>query len=58
MKKKYYRKPLMEKVNLRVTESVLTACKLTIASIDANTGSTKHCTQGSPTLHCKETQGS
>ena len=27
MEKKQYQKPVLEKVNLRVTESVLTACK-------------------------------
>jgi hypothetical protein len=58
MKKKYYRKPLMEKVNLSVTESVLTACKLTTASVDPNTGTTKTCAQGAPSGHCQETEGS
>lgn len=30
MEKKQYQKPVMEKVNLRITESALTACKTSI----------------------------
>jgi hypothetical protein len=33
MGKKQYQKPIVEKVNLRVTESVLTACKTTLKQV-------------------------
>lgn len=47
MKKKHYQKPLIKKVNLRVTESVLTACKLDVAALQPGHSSTpKICTAG------------
>lgn len=36
MKKKHYQKPLIEKVNLKVTESILTACKLVTPMVQPN----------------------
>lgn len=44
MEKKQYRKPVLEKVNLRVTESVLTACK-TIEAV-AQPNATRKCSAG------------
>lgn len=56
MKKKYYQKPLIEKVNLNVTESVLTACKLATASTDPHNNASQSCTVGSS--RCSTTEGS
>lgn len=58
MKKKSYHKPLIEKVNLRVTESVLLACKLVVASADPTSGSNKACNAGSPGARCLADVGS
>jgi len=43
-KKKQYQKPMIEKVNLRVTESLLTACKTT-ATV-SQPGGTRPCNAG------------
>jgi hypothetical protein len=58
MKKKRYQKPLIEEVKLRVTESVLLACKLTIASTDPNSGAGRSCAAGNPANRCSTTEGS
>lgn len=54
-KKKQYQKPIVEKVNLRVTESVLTACK-TIDTI-TQPNATRKCSAGGAAA-CKTTDGS
>lgn len=57
MKKKQYQRPVIEKVDLRVTESVLTACKLSTAVLQpGHTESPKICTAGP--VKCETTTGS
>lgn len=58
MIKKEYQKPVIENVKLRVTESVLTACKLAVVSNDPYSGSGKACSAGKPASRCQETAGS
>lgn len=56
MEKKRYQKPMIEKVNLRVTESVLTACKTSSsANQPGKTGVVCAVGQGNA---CSGTQGS
>ena len=43
-KKKQYQKPMLEKVNLRVNESVLQACKTSGTLVQPN--GTRPCTSG------------
>ena len=54
-KKKQYQKPMLEKVNLRVNESVLQACK-TLQTI-LQPGGTRPCTSGGKSK-CSTTIGS
>lgn len=57
MEKKQYQKPLVNKVNLRITESVLTACKTNVAIVQPNSGTKlRICTQIQAT--CVSTLGS
>lgn len=58
MKKKRYQKPLIEEVKLRVTESVLLACKLASPSTDPSSGAGRSCNAGNPGNRCVETTGS
>ena len=55
-KRKPYKKPLVEKVNLRVGESVLQVCKTDIKIVQP-TKSPGGCAQGPPPK-CEETVGS
>ncbi len=54
-KKKQYQKPMLEKVNLRVNESVLQACKT--ATTVTQPGGTRPCTSGG-SKRCSTTIGS
>jgi hypothetical protein len=55
MEKKQYQKPVIEKVNLRITESVLTACKTNIRSTQPGKNNAV-CNQ--PAGQCSTDQGS
>ncbi len=54
-KKKQYQKPMLEKVNLRVNESVLQACKT--SGTVAQPNGTRPCTSGGGN-RCSTTVGS
>lgn len=56
MEKKQYQKPVLEKVNLRVTESVLTACKTSIRITQP--GGNNICSEPVNNPKCSATQGS
>lgn len=60
MKKKQYQKPLIEKIDLKLTESILTNCKTSVAAIQAtHTESPKACTASAgPAGKCSTTAGS
>lgn len=56
MEKKQYQKPVLEKVNLRVTESVLTACKT--AERIVRPGRNKACNASPAATRCLADLGS
>ena len=57
MEKKQYQKPVLEKVNLRVTESVLTACKTALKILQPG-HSSKACDASPAAAKCSTDTGS
>ena len=57
MKKKQYQKPLLEKVSLKVTESILTACKTAVRTAQPG-HSNKACNASPPKARCLNDVGS
>jgi hypothetical protein len=58
MEKKRYQKPMIEKVNLRITEAVLTACKTALKALQPSaTTRTATCTAGGINA-CRDAPGS
>jgi hypothetical protein len=55
-KTKQYQKPLVEKINLRVTESVLTACKTSLSAVQPKHNAPGNICTASPA--CKNDAGS